>query len=269
MADAAIIAPAATVGRSPGRRAGLRRAGSLLLSALILALLWEGATRVFKISPFYLPPLSVVIETIAEYTGDFLAAALRTLTETLIGYVAGILVGVASGALFFQLRLLRELFFPLFIVSQTIPVIAFGAIIVMVFGNTLAAKAIIAFYLTFFPVTVNTLAGLSTVKHDQVAVLRSFGASGPQLFWKLRLPAALPQIFVALRLASTLALIGAIVGEWFGDTVGLGVTLLNAMSNENVPVLWAAILCSALVGSGLYGLVAAIERAVVFWKEEM
>jgi NitT/TauT family transport system permease protein len=269
MADAAITAPTASSGRPPGRSAGLRGVGSLVLSLLILALLWEGTTRLFKVSPFYLPPLSTVLDTIAEHPADFLAAALRTLTETLIGYAAGILVGVASGALFFQLRLLRELFFPLFIVSQTIPVIAFGAIIVMVFGNTLAAKAIIAFYLTFFPVTVNTLAGLSTVKHDQAAVLQSFGASGPQLFWKLRLPAAMPQIFVALRLASTLALIGAIVGEWFGDTVGLGVTLLNAMSNENVPVLWATILCSAVVGSGLYGLVAAIERAVVFWKEEM
>lgn len=269
MADAAIPAPAAAAGRSPGRSAGLRSAGSLLLSVLILAVLWEGGTRLFKVSPFYLPPLSTVIGTIAEYPGDFLAASLRTLTETLIGYVAGVLVGVASGALFFQIRLLRELFFPLFIVSQTIPVIAFGAIIVMVFGNTLMSKAIIAFYLTFFPVTVNTLAGLSSVKNDQVAVLRSFGATGPQLFWKLRLPAALPQIFVALRLSATLALIGAIVGEWFGDTLGLGVTLLNAMSNENVPVLWATILCSAIVGSGLYGCVALIERAVVFWKEEM
>ena len=269
MADVAISGPAATGGARPGRSAGLRRAGPTLLSVLILAILWEGATRLLKISPFYLPPLSAVIGTIAEHPGDFLAAALRTVSETLIGYGVGIVVGVASGALFFQLRLLRELFFPLFIVSQTIPVIAFGAIIVMVFGNTLAAKAIIAFYLTFFPVTVNTLAGLSAVKHDQAAVLRSFGATGPQLFWKLRLPAALPQIFVALRLASTLALIGAIVGEWFGDTVGLGVTLLSAMSNENVPVLWATILCSAIVGSGLYGLVAAIEAAVVFWKEEM
>ena len=268
MADVAIPTPTTSASR-PSGSASLRRAGPMLLSVLVLALLWEGATRLFKVSPYYLPPLSTVIYTIAEQPGDFLAAALRTLAETLIGYLAGIVVGVASGALFFHLRLLRELFFPLFIVSQTIPVIAFGAIIVMVFGNTLAAKALIAFYLTFFPITVNTLAGLSTVKPDQAAVLRSFGASGPQLFWKLRLPAALPRIFVALRLSASLALIGAIVGEWFGDTLGLGVTLLSAMSNENVPVLWAAILCCAIVGSGLYGAVAAIERAVVTWKEEM
>ena len=254
---------------TPAGDTGLRRAGTMLLSILLLALLWEGGVRLFRVSPFYLPPLSIVLGTLADNPEAFAAAALRTLTETVIGYLLGIFVGVASGALFFQLRLLRELFFPLFIVSQTIPVIAFGAIIVMTFGNTLAAKAIIAFYLTFFPVTVNTLAGLSSVKADQVAVLRSFGATGAQLFWKLRLPAALPQIFVSLRLAATLALIGAIVGEWFGDTLGLGVTLLNAMSNENVPVLWATILCSAVVGSGLYGIVAAIERATVFWKEEL
>jgi len=247
----------------------LRRVGAVLLSAALLALAWEGGVRLFHVSPFYLPPLSAVLAALIDNPASFLAAALRTLSETVIGYFCGVLVGILSGALFFQLRLLRELFFPLFVISQTIPVIAFGAIIVMMFGNTLAAKAIIAFYLTFFPVTVNTLAGLSSVKDDQVAVLRSFGASGAQLFWKLRLPAALPQIFVSLRLAATLALIGAIVGEWFGDTLGLGVTLLNAMFNENVTILWAAILCSAILGSGLYGIVAAIEHAVVFWKEEL
>jgi NitT/TauT family transport system permease protein len=268
MADTAALA--AVVSSAPAGEAGLlRRSGPVLLSVVLLAVLWEGSVRLFRISPYYLPPLSAVLGVLIENPMAFLEASLRTLTETAIGYVCGILVGILSGALFFQLRLLRELFFPLFIISQTIPVIAFGAIIVMMFGNTLAAKAIIAFYLTFFPVTVNTLAGLSSVKKDQAAVLRSFGASEWQLFWKLRLPAALPQIFIALRLGATLALIGAIVGEWFGDTLGLGVTLLNAMFNENVVVLWAAILCSAILGSGLYGIVAAIERAVVFWKEEL
>jgi NitT/TauT family transport system permease protein len=268
MADTVALG-AATPSRPMGEESALRRSGPVLFSVVLLAVLWEGSVRLLHISPYYLPPLSAVIAAMAEAPMAFLDASLRTLTETLIGYACGVVVGIVSGALFFQLRLLRELFFPLFIVSQTIPVIAFGAIIVMMFGNTLAAKAIIAFYLTFFPVTVNTLAGLSSIKKDQVAVLRSFGASPWQLFWKLRLPAALPQIFIALRLGATLALIGAIVGEWFGDTLGLGVTLLNAMFNENVVVLWAAILCSAILGSILYGLVAAIERAVVFWKEEL
>ena len=83
--------------------------------------------------------------------------------------------------------------------------------------------------------------------------------------WRLRLPAALPQIFVALRLATSLSLVGAIVGEWFGDTTGIGVLLLQAMFNENTVALWAAILLAALLGTGFYALTAAVERRVVFW----
>ena len=267
MADAAAL-PIAPSRPAPG--GGIARQVSAgVLSILSLAVLWEGAVWLFHISPFYLPPLSSVLGALIDDPGSFAAATFRTLTETLIGYAFGIGVGVLSGTLFFHVRLLREMFFPLFIISQTIPVIAFGAIIVMMFGNTLASKAVIAFYLTFFPVTVNTLAGLSSVNEGQVAILRSFGATSQQLFRKLRFPAALPQIFIALRLGITLALIGAIVGEWFGDTLGLGVTLLNAMYNEQVTILWAAILCTALLGSGLYGIVAAIERVTVFWKEEI
>jgi len=147
-------------------------------------------------------------------------------------------------------------------------VIAFGALVVLWFGNTLLAKAVIAFYLTFFPVTVNTLLGLGSVDHRQVALLRSFGASDRQLLFRLQLPTALPQIFVALRLASSLSLVGAIVGEWFGDTTGVGVMLLQAMFTENVPAMWAALLAAALLGTGFYAVVAAVERQLVFWRAE-
>src|SRR5258708_13302955 len=147
---------------------------------------------------------------------------LRTLAETLIGFVTGGAFGVLTGIVFFRVRALREMIFPIFVVSQTIPVIAFGALVVLWFGNTLLAKAVIAFYLTFFPVTVNTLLGLETVDSKPVALMRSFGASNGQLLLRLQLPTALPQIFVALRLASSLSLVGAIVGASFGRTPGLG-----------------------------------------------
>ena len=161
------------------------------------------------------------------------------------------------------------MFFPLFIVSQTVPVIAFGAIVVLWFGNTLLAKAAIAFYLTFFPVTVNTLVGLTSVDERQVALLRSFGATTRQFLWTLRFPAALPRIFVALRLSAALALVGAMVGEWFGATTGIGVMLLQAMFDEQVPALWASILSAAVLGTALYAVVAAAEKRLVFWKEEL
>ncbi|MGI4951588.1 MAG: ABC transporter permease [Janthinobacterium lividum] len=242
--------------------------GRFLLGVLVAGLLWEGAVLLFGIRPAYLPRLSAILAAIAATPGAYLDGFLRTLAETLIGFAAGTLVGVLNGAAFFRWPVLRDMLFPIFVVSQTIPVIAFGALVVLWFGNTLAAKAVIAFYLTFFPVTVNTLLGLQSVDRAQVALLRSFGAGGRSLLLRLQLPTALPQIFVALRLGASLSLVGAIVGEWFGDTTGLGVLLLQAMYNENVVGLWAAILCAAVLGTGFYAAVAEAERRLVFWGAE-
>jgi len=247
-------------------------AGTLLRGLLIIAgfaLVWEGCVVFFNIPLYYVPRISAIVSAIFATPQAYVDGFLRTLSETLIGFAAGALVGVFNGVLFSRSRLLRSMVFPLFVVSQTIPVIAFGALVVLWFGNTLLAKAVIAFYLTFFPVTVNTLVGLQAVDPRQIALLRSFGASPMQLLLRLQLPIALPQIFVALRLGSTLSLVGAIVGEWFGDTTGLGVLLLQAMYNENVVALWAAMLASALLGTSFYGMLAYIEHRFVFWKSEL
>ncbi|MBP1094180.1 ABC transporter permease [Bradyrhizobium diazoefficiens] len=248
--------------------ASLRKLVRLLLGLTIAAVIWEGSVQLFGIRPYYLPRLSTILLSIAATPRAYVDGFLRTLAETLIGFASGGAFGVLMGVVFFRVRALREMVFPIFVVSQTIPVIAFGALVVLWFGNTLLAKAIIAFYLTFFPVTVNTLLGLETVDPKQVALMHSFGASNRQLLLRLQLPTALPQIFVALRLAASLSLVGAIVGEWFGDTTGLGVLLLQAMFTENVVAIWAALLAAALLGTGFYAVVAAVERRLVFWSAE-
>ncbi len=244
--------------------AWLRGAAGLLGAAL----LWEAVVVLAGIRPETLPRLSAILAAIVATPDAYAAGFLRTLAEAVIGFAAGALVGVLNGVVFLRAPALRDMLFPIFVVSQTIPVIAFGALVVLWFGNTLLAKAVIAFYLTFFPVTVNTLLGLQSVDPRQVALLRSFGAAPRTILRRLLLPAALPQIFVALRLGASLSLIGAIVGEWFGDTTGLGVLLLQAMFNENVVALWAAILCAAVLGTGFYGAVAWAEHRIVFWGAE-
>ena len=249
-------------------RQRLQAAARFLFGLLVAGLVWQGAVVGFGIRPVYLPRLTTILAAIAATPEAYLAGFLRTLAETLIGFAAGCLVGVLGGVIFFRAPKLRDMLFPLFVVSQTIPVIAFGALVVLWFGNTLLAKAVIAFYLTFFPVTVNTLLGLESVDPRQIDLLRSFGASRQSLLWRLHLPTALPQIFVALRLGASLSLVGAIVGEWFGDTTGLGVLLLQAMYNENVVGLWAAILCAAVLGTGFYAVVSGLERRLVFWSAE-
>jgi NitT/TauT family transport system permease protein len=246
----------------------LRKSMRLLVGLIVAAVVWEGAVQLFGIKPSYLPRLSTILVTMAATPRAYVDGFARTLAETLIGFVAGGAFGVLTGIAFFRVRALKEMILPIFVVSQTIPVIAFGALVVLWFGNTLLAKAVIAFYLTFFPVTVNTLLGLETVDPKQVALMKSFGASNRQLLLCLQLPTALPQIFVALRLASSLSLVGAIVGEWFGDTTGLGVLLLQAMFTENVVAIWGALLASALLGSSFYAVVAATERRLVFWGAE-
>ncbi len=239
------------------------------LPILLLFALWEAAVVGLAIDPFYLPSIRVVAAAMQAQSAFYLDAYLVTLSEAALGFAMGGLVGVGSALLFTRLPMVKDMVLPIFIVSQTVPVIAFGAIVVLWFGNTLMAKAAIAFYLTFFPVTINTLAGIAAVDARQVALLRSFGAGQGAIMRKLLLPAALPRIFTALRLSASLALAGAIVGEWFGATRGVGAMLLAAMFNEQIVSLWASILVAAAVGGTLFAAVALAERAMVFWREEL
>lgn len=240
----------------------------LFASILLIALVWEALVVGLSIPSHYVPRLSHVLQAVIATPEAYMAALARTSAEAATGYVLGAVFGIGAGVAFSRMPVLRDVLFPMFVVSQTIPVIAFGALIVLWFGNTLLAKAIIAFYVTFFPVTVNTLVGMRSVDPRQIALMRSFGATPGQILRQLQFPTALPQIFVALRLGASLSLVGAIVGEWFGDTTGLGVLLLQAMFNENAAGLWAALLCCALVGTVFYAVVAFVERKLVFWGAE-
>lgn len=262
------VARAANAPPRPATGGALRSVLRVALALLAVGTVWEAAVVLLSIQPHYLPRLSLVLQAIAATPDAYWSGFVRTLTEALMGFSAGAVFGIGIGILFYRMPVLRDMVFPLFIVSQTIPVIAFGALVVLWFGNTMLAKAIIAFYVTFFPVTVNTLVGLRSVDPRQVDLMRSFGATRGQLMRQLQFPTALPQIFVALRLGASLSLVGAIVGEWFGDTTGLGVLLLQAMFNENAVGLWAALLCCALLGTLFYGVVAFIERRLVFWGAE-
>jgi NitT/TauT family transport system permease protein len=241
---------------------------SPLFAAVMLALAWELATRALSISPRYLPPLSAVLRDAWSIGPQLLASFDRTLLETVLGFAAGAAFGCLAGVTFFYVRLMQRAVFPLFVVSQTVPVVAFGALIVIWFGNSLMAKVVTAFFLTFFPVTVNTLHGLASCDPQRIALMRSFGAGGLTLFFKLALPSALPQILVGLRLGVALSLVGSIVGEWFGETLGLGVMLIEAMNSDEVVRIWVVIVSCGVIGALLYSVLALVEKKVVWWRAE-
>lgn len=250
-------------------RTALARSLQNILAVIVLLALWQFVLGGFGIASRYLPAPAVIVQAVLAQPQAFMEALGTTLIEAVLGIVAGTLFGVASGVLFFRAPLLERMFFPYFVASQAVPIIAFGALVVMWFGNGLASKAFIAMYLTFFPVAVNTLRGLRSVGAARVDLLRSFGASNWAIFRKLQLPAALPSIFVAVRLGASLGLVGAIVGEWFGAPVGLGVVLLLSMFNYQLPELWAAIVLTGIAGALLFAFVAALQSRLAWWQEEL
>lgn len=247
----------------------VRHLGAQILGVATFLVLWELLARVYWTPGAVVPPLSTILEFAAGNYALLAQAALKTLTATVLGFAAGAAFGFLAGVAFAESRLLEKMFFPIFVVSQTVPIVAFGALIIIWFGNGILSKVMIAFYLTFFPVTVNTHRGLLSVDSRAVDLLRAFGASRWVIFRKLRLPSALPWIMAALLLGASLALVGAIVGEWFGDTSGLGVMLVQAMYSEDLPRLWAVIVTSGIIGAGLYGAVLAVRRTFVWWGTEI
>ncbi len=265
-----MAATLAATGAVPGAApSAARNAATLLVALVAMMLTWELAVRLLGVSPDKLPAPSAVLATI--WTGRIaLAGAVgTTLYEAVLGLLAGITFGTLSGIAFSRFRLLERMVLPYFVASQAVPIIAFGAIIIMWFGNGVASKAMIAFYLSFFPVAVNTLGGLRRVSEEEIGLLRTFGAGTLTILWKLQLPTALPSIFTAIRLGAGLALVGAIVGEWFGSSRGLGVVLLTAMFDNQVEQLWAGILLTGLTGTALFALVVFLQKKIAWWHAEV
>jgi NitT/TauT family transport system permease protein len=238
----------------------------VILPLLLFA--WEASVRLFGVSVDKLPAPSVILDAIWQNRVSLAGAVQTTLLEAIIGLLAGTVFGVLSGIAFSRFRILERMFLPYFVGSQAVPILAFGAIIIMWFGNGIASKAVIAFYLSFFPVAVNTLAGMRSVGEGEIGLLRTFGANSWTILYKLQLPAALPAIFTSVRLGASLALIGAIVGEWFGATQGLGAVLLTAMYEYRIPYLWAGIVLTGLTGVVMYGVITLMQKHIVWWQRE-
>jgi NitT/TauT family transport system permease protein len=250
----------------------------VLIIALI-ALLWEVAKRTLNISDQRLPSLSAIIGEFGERTQGgsgpiwavvMLNNASSTFGVALLGFVIGAVLGSGLAVLFHASRLLDRGCMPFVIGSQLVPLLAIAPMIVIGVGRLGApawlAKSLIAAYLTFFPVTIGMLRGLRSVPTDAEDLMRSYAATPWQTFWKLRLPAALPYLFTALKVAATASVIGAIVGELpSGSPTGIGPVIVNATQyyNSRPPNLWAAVFVAGLIGLVFYGLVSMVEKMVV------
>lgn len=276
---AATSAPAPGPSATGAARAALGRALPVAGVVLLLLALWEGAKLLFAIPDQRLPHLAAIVETMFSRTQggagpllltQMLLNAWATFRVALGGFVIGALLGCGLAVLFLQLPILERGLMPYVVGSQMVPILAVAPMVVVGLGRAgaapWAAKMVIAAYLTFFPVTIGMLRGLRSASPQSLELMHSYAASPAQIFWKLRLPAALPFLFTALKIAASASVIGAIVAELpSGAREGIGVMLLNAAQfyNSRPPALYLAVLVAGLLGVAFYALVALAEGLVL------
>ena len=247
-------------------RTALRLIIPAIFGAWIL-IIWEAVTRGAGIPFILLPPPSAIGARIANSLPILGSDVRQTIFKAvLIGYVVGNLAGFAVAILADRVPFLRRGLLPIGNMVSALPIIGVAPIMVMWFGFDWPSKAAVVIIMTFFPMLVNTVAGLAASGHMERDLMRTYASGYWPTLVKLRLPAAMPFIFNALKINSTLALIGAIVAEFFGTpVVGMGFRISTEVGRMNIDMVWAEIAVAALAGSVFYGVVALIERAVTFW----
>ncbi|ASY63998.1 Pyrimidine ABC transporter, transmembrane component 2 [Sinorhizobium sojae CCBAU 05684] len=238
-----------------------------LLFGIAILVLWEGIVRGFGIPSVLLPAPSMIwqrlVNSVPTLAADFRQTFLKSV---LTGYALGCGLGFLVAILIDRSPFLQKGLLPLGNFVSALPVIGVAPIMVMWFGFDWQSKVAVVVIMTFFPMLVNTVSGLAAASHMERDLMRTYAASWWQTLVKLRLPAAWPFIFNALKINSTLALIGAIVAEFFGTPiVGMGFRISTEVGRMNVDMVWAEIAVAAVAGSAFYGTVALVERAVTFW----
>jgi NitT/TauT family transport system permease protein len=227
---------------------------------------WEAITRGAGVPRVLLPPPSIIWSVLTASVPTLAVDFVQTFKAVLVGYILGNGIAFMVAIAVDRSPFLKRGLLPLGSFVSALPLIGIAPIMVMWFGFDWPSKAAVVIVMTFFPMLVNTVAGLNASSGIERDMMRTYASSYWQTLFKLRLPAAAPFVFNALKINSTLALIGAIVAEFFGTPiVGMGFRISSEIGKLNVPMVWAEIAVAALAGSVFYWVVALIERAVTFW----
>jgi len=253
----------ATIQRNLSRRETQARVSSVLYPTLLVAVLlvlWEALTRAFHIPQFLLPAPTAVLSSLAAHADLLLKHLWITTLEIAFGFGLSIVVGVPLALAIFLWPPFARSIFPLLVSSQAMPKVAVAPLLLVWFGFGLLPKVLIAFLIAFFPVVINTAVGLSAIEREKIYLAWSMGLSGTATFFKIRLPNALPSIFGGLKISVTLAVVGAVVGEFVGGDAGLGYLLMVANGSMDTPLLFADLLVLTALGVAFFMLVELAER---------
>jgi NitT/TauT family transport system permease protein len=249
-------------------RARLRR-GTIASVAILIVFLaaWEWGPGLLGIPPYIVPPMSAVaneavrmwhVSGLAMHTGI-------TAAEVLIGFLLGSLLGAFFGYVLGMSPTAEIALSPYILALQIAPKVAFAPLFVLWMGFTIYPKILVAILIVFFPVLINVLTAVRNVDPDLINLARAFKATRAQIFWKIEFPASMPPLFAGLRIGSTLAVVGVVVGELVGGNLGLGYLLAFGEGQANTPMVFVAILMLTLVGGVAYLLVILAEQRVLHY----
>lgn len=228
---------------------------------------WEILVLLLGTPEYLLPmPTSIISEILSNFNSLIMHTGM-TMLEAIIGYIIANILGFIVAVVFAHSRTVEKGLYPYAIALKTTPIIALAPLLVLWFGTGIASKIVAAAVICFFPILVNTIKGLRAVDEDALTLFKSVFANKWQIFTKLRLPNSLPYVFSALKISTGLAVVGAVVGEFVGANKGIGYLILTSSYHLETVTMFAAIIMSALGGVLFFGLIAYVEKKVVFWQK--
>src|SRR6202012_3812258 len=222
--------------------------------------LWQIAAVLFAFPPYLLPAPTAILQSMDSNAAVLIKQSVGTTVEIILGFALSVVVGVPLALAIFLWKPFARTVYPLLISSQAVPKVAVAPLFVVWFGFGLMPKVLIAFLIAFFPIVINTVMGLAAIEREKIYLAQSMGLSAFDTFRLIRLPNALPSIFAGLKISITLAVVGAVVGEFVGGDGGLGYQLMVANGSMNTPLLFAGILALTVLGVLAFWMVEVVER---------
>ena len=249
-------------------KAAICKNGPAAALVCFLLLLWEVAARRIN-AAYILPAPEQILARLWELREPLLGAHLpATMEVVLIGLLISVLLGVGLAVLMDLSPMAEKALYPLIVASQTIPVTALAPLFVLWFGYSIWSRVLVTVLMTFFPVAITVYDGFRSVRTDMKELMLSFGASGRQIFFKLKLPAVLPYFFSALRMAVPISVIGAAIGEWLGAQCGLGYFSRRMMTQLDGAGVFAPVLLLSLAAMLMVAAVGCIEAVLIHWRND-
>jgi len=266
------VAQQSTAQRSASPGAGNRIAAILnaawlrpFLFLIAMIVLWDVVIRVFNIPPYQIPKPEDVLHTLWTDWQQLLQQSIPTTVATIEGFLLSAVFGVVAAVLIAGSRTVESYVYPLLVFSQSIPKIAIAPLLVVWFGFGMMPKVLCAFLLGFFPVVVSAVQGFKSVEPDMLDLARAMEARRLQIFRMVAFPHAMPAIFAGLKVSITLAVVGAVVGEFVGSNNGLGFVLQRSIGNFELPTMFAALVVLSLIGVVLFWILDVVERWMIPW----